>query len=230
VRFARWSALVSGGRQNDNLSGQKLGTTTRYQLGGTFSLRASRVWNASLRGSLLTMRNATGDTASMMAYTAWSLGMGHSFAFGARRRIESLSLDLQVQRAGDPAPLRSSTRFSAQTLTARLTLRVSPDLQVFPNAGLAHSRSDTLAAVTRATYGAGAAWRLMHGRLSATGMIGRSRYGSTGSWTGSLGSTFHLTSRDDVILTVLLNRYTDTAVPERGFNEETLNVRWARRL
>ncbi len=63
-----------------------------------------------------------------------------------------------------------------------------------------------------------------------SGSIGRSRYSQTNAWNGMLGAQLRVTPRDDLILNMQFNRYADTAVPDRGFNEQTLNLRWARRL
>ena len=230
IRFSRWSAQLQAGTQNDNLAGQKLSTTVRQRLGGAFSMRLSRVWNASLRASLMTMGNGSADTLQWMDYSAWSFGMGHGFSFGPRRRVESLSIDYSYQKSGDANPLRAGAGFAAQSLNARLSVRVSPVVQFSPTLGLTRSQSDTLVPVTRATYGVSAAWRLWGGRLTTTGSVGRSKYASSNSWTSTLGSRLHLTAQDDLLLNFQVNRFADTVVPDRGFNEQTLTLRWVRRL
>jgi len=230
VRFGRWSAQLQTGRQSDNLIGQKLNTTTRYRFGGTFSLRATRAWNATLRASLLTMGNGSADTLQWMDYRAWSLGVGHAFSFGPRRRVESLSFDYNYQDASDANPRRASTQFNAHTANARLAIRLALALQLTPAVGFTRSRSDTAAAVTRATYGVGVAWRLLGGRLTTTGSLGRSTYSRSNTWTGTFGSRFQLTSQDDLVLHVQFNRFRDVAGPGAWFNEQTVNLRWARRF
>jgi hypothetical protein len=84
--------------------------------------------------------------------------------------------------------------------------------------------------LTRATYGLSATWNLWGGRLSASGSVGNSRYSRNNSLTSTFGSRLRVTPRDDLILNLQLNRYSDTAVPAQGFNEQILNLRWARRL
>lgn len=230
VRFGRWSAQLQTGRQSDNLIGQKLSTTTRYRAGGTLTLRATRAWTATLRASLLTMGNGSADTLQWMDYRAWSLGMGHTVSLGPRRRVESLSFDYNYQDAGDANPRRASTEFNAHTANARLTIRLGTALQLTPAVGFARSRSDTAPAVTRATYGAGVAWRLLGGRLTTTGSLGRSTYSRSNTWTGTFGSRFQLTSQDDLVLHVQFNRFRDVAASGTWFDEQTVNLRWARRF
>jgi len=230
VRFSRWSAQLQAGRQHDNLIGQKLATTTRSRLAGALSIRMSPVWSMNFRSNLLTMGNNSTDSLAFMGYSTVSFGMGHSFALGPRSRVQSVSLDYNYQTAGDANPRRGSAAFEAQSATARLAIRVSPDVQLSPNVGLTRSASDTLAPVTRTTYGVNVAWRLWHGRLTTSGAVGRSRYSRTGMWTVSLASTLHLTAQDDLVLGVQLNRYRDTATPLNAFDEQTVNLRWARRL
>jgi len=230
VRFARWSAQLQAGHQNDNLVGQKLNTTNRYRLGGTFLMRMSRVWNASFRGSLNTMANGSADSLQWMDYHAMNIGTGQSFAFGPRRRVESLTFDYSYQDAGDGNPLRSASSFSAHSLTSRLAIRVAPTVQVIPEAGFTRSQSDTLAAVTRATAGVNAAWRLWAGRLGSSVYLGRTRYASSGNWMVVVSSRLRVTPHDEVVLGIQLNRFADTAVPNRDFNEQTLNLRWVRRF
>ena len=230
VRFSRWSAQLQASDQNDNLLGQKLHTTTRHRLGGTFSLRVSRVWNATLRGNVVGMGNGSSDTLQWMDYSSWSIGTGHTFSFGPRRRFESMSLDYNYQDAGDANPRRTSTSFTAHAANVRLSVRLSPVLQVTPAVGLSRSRSDTAAWVSRATYGAAAAWRLREGRLTATGSLHRSQYGPRNTWTGTLASRVGVTSQDDLVLQLQVNRFRDTATPSNWYNEQLLSLRWARRF
>ena len=230
LRFARWSLQLQAGRQNDNLARQKLHTTTRHRLGSTAVLRFSRAWTATLRGNLITMGNGSADSLEWMDYSNWTLGMGHSFSFGPRRTFESLSFDGYYSRAGDANPLRASTDFAALVANARLAIRLGTSMQLTPTVGVSRSQSDTLPTVTRATYGVGAAWRALGGRLSTTGSVSRSTFSATDTWLAVLGSRFQLTQRDDLILNFQVNRYADTATPANGFDEQILNVRWARRL
>jgi len=176
------------------------------------------------------MGNGSADTLQWTDYAAWSFGMGHAFSFGPRRRIESLSLDYYFQNAGDANPRRASTEFNAHSVNARAAIRLAPAVQVSPTLGLTRSRSDTSAAATRATYGVGVAWRLFEGRLTTTGSVARSKYSRSNTWTGTFGSRFQLTPQDDLVLQVQFNRFRDTAGPGSWFNEQTVNLRWARRF
>jgi hypothetical protein len=144
--------------------------------------------------------------------------------------VESLSFDYTYQDAGDANPRRANTEFNSHTANARLTIRLGTDVQLTPAVGFGRSRSDTAAAVTRATYGAGVAWRLLGGRLVTTGSLGRSTYSRSNTWTGALGSRFQLTPQDDLVLNVQFNRFRDVAGPGAWFNEQTVNLRWARRF
>jgi hypothetical protein len=230
VRFSRWSAQFQAAGQNDNLLGQKLHTTRRHRAAGTFALRVSRVWNATLRASVLGMGNGSSDTLQWMDYNSWSIGTGHAFSFGPRRRVESMSLDYNYQDAWDANPRRTSTSFTAHSANVQLTVRLSPVLRVTPSAGLTHSRSDTAAWVSRATYGAAAAWRLQNGRVTATGSLRRSIYGPRNMWIGTLASRVAVTSQDELVLQLQVNRFRDTATPSNWFNEQVLSLRWARRF
>ena len=230
LRFARWSLQLQGGTQHDNLLGQKTSTTNRYRLGTTFNLRVSPVWNASLRASVSAMSNGRADSLNWMDYSARMAGMSHSFAFGPRRRVESLTLDLNWQDAGDDNPQRSASSFAATSVNARLAIRLGAAVQVVPSAGLTRSRSDTSADQMRATAGVSASWRMWQNRLTTTGSLQRSGYSNGDNWMGVLGARLRVTERDDLTLGLQVNRYADTAVPDRNFNEETFTLRWARRL
>jgi hypothetical protein len=230
VRFVRWSAQIRAGRQNDNLLGQKLNTTSRYRLAGTFAWRPRRTWTVSVRSSLLTMGNGSADAAQWLDYHSWSIGTDQQISFGPRRRIESLSFNYEYQNAGDANPTRVSSDFVAHSGNARLTIRLGPAVQVSPSLGLTRSRSDTSAAGTRATYGLAAAWRMLDGRLATTASVNRSRFSASRMFTGTVNSRFQLTDRDDLVLLIQLNRFRDTAVPVNRFNEETVSLHWSRRL
>jgi hypothetical protein len=230
LRFPRWTASLQGGRQNDNLIGQKLTTTTRSRLGGTLALRLTRVWNASIRANLVTMGNGSTDTLQWMDYRSWSIGTGHSFALGPGHRVESLTLDVNYSHAGDANPRRSSTDFASLSTNARLAIRLGTAAQVSPALGFTRSRSDTLAPVTRATYGLSAAWRLWSGRVTTTGSISRSRFSRSNTWTGSFSAQVRVTPQDALVLNAQFNRYRDTAAPVNWYNEQILTCRWERRF
>ena len=230
VRFVRWSAQLRAGRQNDNLLGQKLNTTRRHRLSGTFAWRPKRTWTATLRSSLLTMANGSTDPAQWLDYHSWTIGTDQLISFGPRRRIESLSFNYEYQNAGDANPGRVSSDFVAHSGNARLTVRLGPAVQLTPSVGLTRSRSDTSDAATRATYGMAAAWRMLDGRLASTASINRSRFSASRMFTATVNSRFQLTERADRVLLVQLTRFRDTVMPDTRFNEETVSLHWSRRL
>jgi len=230
LRFPRWSADLQAGRQQDNLLGQKLTTTTRASLGATLSLRVSRAWSAALRGSILTMGNGSADTLQWMRYRTWSIGTGQSFAFAPGSRFESLSLDADYDRAGDANPLRAGTDFTAVTADARLAIRVGPAVRITPSLGYSRFRTDTLVPVTLATYGVSVAWRVWNGRLSTMASLSRSRYSLSNTWIATADAQLRVTTQDALMMTIRLNQYRDTAAPANWYDEQIIDVRWVRRF
>jgi hypothetical protein len=230
IRFARWSLQAHGLRQNDNLIGQKLATTVRRRVDGTFTFQAGRAWTVSARGSYLTMGNGLQDNLSRIAYSTWSFGASQSISFGPRRRWETLSLNYNYQRAGDANPLRASSAFVAHTADLSAGLRMSAALTLTPSLGFARSWAGSSEPATRATYGISAAWRAMGGRLSSTASLSRTRYSRTHAWTGSASARYALTAQDALSLSLQLNRFSDTATPLNGYNEQLMILRWTHQL
>lgn len=230
VRFRRWSLNLDGMRQRDNLLDQKLATTTRYRTGGTFTLQATRAWSATVRGNYLTMGNDLADPLQRTDYAAWTIGTGHTLSLGPRRRVESVSLDYTYQRAGDDNPLRTSSSFLAHTVDLRASVRMNTNLRLIPSVGVASSRADTNARVTRATYGVSGVWRALGGRLTSTTSLSRSRYGRANTLVGTLNGRYQVTSQDALVLTIQTNRFRDVATPVNGFNEYLVSLRWTRQF
>jgi hypothetical protein len=206
IRFPRWNASLTGRFQQDNLLGQKLATTDRVQLGGSVTLRVSRLWTTMLRGYLLTMENGSTDSLRQVAYSNRSLGIGNTVSLGRSTIVRSVNLNYGYRESGDENPLRAESGLVSHDADVRVNLSPTRNLHISPSIGLVRARTGTAEWITRESYALSVTARMLDGRLTSTFATATSRARPTRSTRASLSTRFQLSEVQTVSLRMSLNR------------------------
>ncbi|HSJ33385.1 MAG TPA: hypothetical protein VK933_18235 [Longimicrobiales bacterium] len=230
VRFRAWNASLQGMRQNDNLLGQKLATSTRNRLAATASFRPSRVMSSSLRAAISTVGSDADDAARRVDFTSVTLGATQTFMFAQRRFPRALALSYGYQEAGDASSLRAASSIRAHDISLRSTLEVASRMSLVPAVGLAFSNVGDAGWDLRHTYSLAGQYRASGGRWSSSASLSNSRLHAGGAIQAALSSRYRVTDSDLLTVSARTNRVSGLETAAGGFHEHTLSVRWERSI
>ncbi len=205
LRFRAWSLRLGGLRQQDNLIGQKLATTTRTRLTSNVFLRPTRRWSASFRGAFLAMGNDAADPQRVVDYTNWIAETGQTVTFSRRGLLRRASVRYSFRTSGDAGPRRGTADLVAHAISVQTLFYPAGNLAVTPSIGFVESRSGGPDWRTRTTYGLALQYSLLDGRWSNSASVSNATLENASSIQAALSSRFRLTRRDDVTLGLRTN-------------------------
>lgn len=230
LRFRLWNVKVDGGRQHDNLIGQKLFTTNRSRFGVALAVRPTRGWSANLRVNYSGLGNDAPEAdAQWIAYSSWIFGTKHNLTFSRRGILRSASLAYTYRSSGDENPLRTQSESKSHTFKIRVLAGLTRNLNLTPSVGIVRSRFGTAGWTTLETYELGVQLRLLRGKWATSLALGRSQAKQTKALQATLTSRYQF-GRDAVTLVVRANDYDSSLEMGRDFREFVFTLRWARRL
>lgn len=230
LRFRAWNVSLQGMRQNDNLLGQKLATTSRNRLAATAAFRPSRVMSSSLRAAINTVGSDTEDAERRVDFTSITLGATQMFMFAQRRFPRAMSISYSYQEAGDASPLRAVSAIRAHDISVRSTLEAASRLSVVPAVGLAFSNVGEAGWDLRHTYSLTGQYRASGGRWSSSASLSNSRLHAGGAIQAALSSRFRVTDSDMLTVSARTNRVSGLETAAGGFQEHTMSIRWQRSI
>jgi hypothetical protein len=230
VRYRTWSASLQGLRQNDNLLGQKLATTSRDRLAGNVTFRAIPNLSSSLRASVMRIGSDAADPARRMDFTSWTLANAHTLRLGRDGAWRAVSFNHTYQQSGDANRERSGNALRAHDTDVRVTIAPRNNVTVTPSIGLSMSSVDRADWALRHTYAIAASLRGTGGRWSTGAALSNSRLHAGGAIRASVSARYNLTPEDRLNVTIRSNRVTGLQTETGGFDEYTMSIGWSRSI
>jgi hypothetical protein len=230
LRFRRWTLLLDGLSQHDNLLGQKLATTDRSRLGAALTLQPVRSWHAAFRATTVGMVRDVADSLGAVDYAANMLSTSQTWIPGNGSRIRSLTASYTYQNSGDDDPLRPGSALTSHGTDVRVALALGANASISPTLGVTRSRVGDGGTTTRAVYGLAADWRHPARRWVTSASMNHSQVGRTNALTTRLTGRLSVTEVDQLTLMLRTNRYRSLVDTKLDFDEHVMSLKWSRRL
>jgi hypothetical protein len=210
LRFQRWSIALDGGRQNDNLLGQKLYTTTRNRIGGSLNIRPLDEWSATILSNYLTMENDAKSDTMRIAYHNLMVGTNHVIMFGGQALVQTATASYMYQTSADENPLRKNLASTSHTVNLSLVLAIAPNLIVTPTASVVRSQFGGAERTTTQTYTVASQYRAFESKLVTSLSISASIMGNKNSLQSILSSSYQITNADIATVSIRITNYRGT--------------------
>jgi hypothetical protein len=230
LRFRRWSLVVDGLSQHDNLVGQKLATTDRSRLGVALTVQPLRSWHAAFRATSVGMVREMADSLGAVDYAARMMSTSQTWIPAAGSRIRSLTASYTYQNSGDDDPSRPGSSMESHATDLRVAFAVGANASISPTLGLTRSQVGDGDATTRTVYGLSGDWRDAARRWVTSGSVNHSQVGRTNALTTRLSGRLTITDSDQVTLTFRTSRYRSLVDAALDFDERVMSLKWSRRL
>jgi hypothetical protein len=220
LRFQRWSIALDGGRQYDNLLGQKLYTTTRNRIGGSLNINPLNEWRATFLSNYLTMGNDAKSDTMRIAYHNLTVGTNHVIMFGEQALVQTATASYMYQTSADENPLRKNSSFTSHTVNMSLVLAIAPNLIVTPSASIIRSQFGDAEETTTQTYTVASQYRAFESKLVTSLSISASIVGNNYSLQSMLSSSYQITNADIATVSIRATNYRGTG----KFDEYVANL------
>jgi hypothetical protein len=207
LRFQRWSIALDGGRQNDNLIGQKLYTTTRNRIGGSLNIRPLDEWSATILSNYLTMENDAKSDTMRIAYHNLMVGTNHVIMFGEQALVQTATASYMYQTSADGNPFRKNLASTSHTVNLSLVLAIAPNLIVTPSASVVRSQFGGAERITTQTYTVASQYRGFESKLVTSLSISASIMGNKNSLQSILSSSYQITNADIATVSIRITNY-----------------------
>ncbi len=173
-RVSAVSVNVNAGREYDNLLGQKSYTTTRNNIGGNVSLRASDNWMLSFMGSYLSMANDASNDTMLVDYSTFMAGLSQMFFVAGGGAFQSATLSYIYQTSADGNPLRQNSGLLSHSLNSSAVFGVMSNLSLIPSISLIYSDIGETGWSSTQTYSISTQHRALNNRLTTALSLGTS--------------------------------------------------------
>jgi hypothetical protein len=230
VRQVRWSASLDWSRQNDNLIRQKLNTTIRHRYNGSFTMRPLDVWNVSVLGGYMNMRNHSPSDTLRVDFATLTLGTNQAFMVSRNDFVRSVSLNYMFARSIDYNPLRSDSRSRTHTINVSAMMTATERLTIGAGVGIVNSRFGTQNATTTQSYTITPQFHALENRLISSLSVGISKAEGSTSIQTSLTSSYRLTSLNTITLAIRRTGLSTDAGSTGNYQEYTASLTISQRL
>ena len=229
-RFSRTSVNLNWARTNDNLLDQKQFTTVQYRYGGSVNTRFSDDWNSTFVANIVTRGNDSDNDTTSTEFNNLVLTTNQNLRFSESDLLERLSLSYSFQRSLNEVGVAPANETTNHTVNGRLALAFLENLSGNLNLGLISSRlSDSVSTATQ-TLGAGLRHEAFENRLNNRLTLTSSFREQAVSLRARVNSTYRLTDKDQITLSISLTRYQARRSTRSDFTEFTGSLRIAHRF
>lgn len=199
LRMKKWSLLLRGSRQNDNLIDQKRFTTVRYRIGGNLNLRVRRNWRSSLLGNFLNMNNDAPAGMNTVSYSNWLLGTTQTWMIAQEGFWRNASFNYLLHTT--VAKLDRSDSWS-HSITVRVDTRPAEKLSVAPSLGLVRSKIGIRPSNFTTTYAIASRYHALKNKWLTSLSLGTTVVNATKTFQLALTSSYRLSNKDQLKITI----------------------------
>lgn len=229
-RFSQTSLNLNWARTNDNLLDQKQITTVQHRYGGSVNTRFSDAWNGTLVANFVTRGNDSDNDTTRTEFDNLVLSTSQNIRFTESDLLERLSLSYSYQTSVNEVGVAPANETRNHTVNGRLSLAIRENLSGNLNLGLVSSRlSDSLTTATK-TIGAGLRHEALENKLNNRLTLTTSFRERAVSLRTRLNSSYRLTDKDQVTLSLSLTRYQARQGGRNDFTEFVGSLRISHRF
>jgi hypothetical protein len=230
LRFVDWSTNFTWTRQNDNLLDQKLHTTIRQTFAGNISFRPVDIWNVSLMGNVLTMRNYAGSDTALVRFATMTAGANQSLMLGRDGLLRVVSLSYMLNKSSDENPLRANSGSLSHTFTGNTSMSPAQDLTIIPSLSVIRSRIGLQSWMSIDTYSLTSQLVLLQNDLVTSVTIGLSKAQSTSSLQTNIMATYRLTQHNTLTLSIRRTGFNGDAHAGNDYSEYVAGLTVSQKL
>lgn len=229
-RVSQTSFTLNWMRINDNLLDQKQFTSVQYRYGGTVNTRFGDAWNSTLTANYVTRGNDSEGDSTRADFSNLVLSTNQNIAFRESDLLERFSLSYTYQSSRNELGLQPSRETGNHSVNSRLSLSLAETLSGHLNVGLVSSRlSDTVTVATK-TLGAGLRHRALENTLNSSLSLTASVRGRAVRLRTRLNSSYRLTDKDRITLSLALIQFNARKVAASDFTEIIGSLRISHRF
>lgn len=229
-RLSGTSFNLNWARVNDNLLDQKQFTTVQNRYGGSVRTRFNDAWNGAFTANFVNRGNDTDSDTTRTEFTNLILSTNQNITFTGSELFERINFSYSFQSSVNEVGVQPSSETRNHTVNTRLSLGFMENLSGNLNLGLVSSRvSDSVSTATK-TIGAGLRHRALENKLNNRLMLTGSFRKRAVSLRARLNSSYRLTDKDQVTLSLSLTRYQARQSGRNDFTEFVGSLRVSHRF
>jgi hypothetical protein len=230
IQRATWSTMAAVTRQNDNLVGSKLFTTVRYTYSGSFRVMPTRLWQVSVIGNLLTLRNHAAIDSALVDFTTISAGVSHLLMLDRSKVVQTIGLNYLFTRSADENPFRAANRIQTHTVSANANMTLARTVRLVPMISIVTTRQAAGPWSTLETYSLTPQWRTLNNQLFVSCGLGLTRSPSSTSLQTDLSANYRLSKTAVATASVRRIGYNGDGRQGNDYGEYVATIKLTQRL
>lgn len=230
VSLSEFTVTLNWARLNDNLLNQKRFTSVQNRYGGTVTTRFGSNWSSNVTANVITRGNDSDSDSTRSDFTNLMLSTNQNITFSNETGLQNFSINYSYQTANTETGLRFKSRTRTHTLNTQTRYRILENLNVSATVGLVSSQpSDTISILTQ-NYSLRAQHQLFENDLTNSLSFTTSVQEKAVSLRTRLSSTYRLTDKNSVSLSLSLRNFSSRTGTGDDFNEFIGSLRISHRF
>lgn len=229
-RISQTSFNLNLARINDNLLDQKRFTSVQNRFGGTISTRFSSNWNSNFTANIITRGNDADSDSSRADFSNFLLSTNQNFVLSNEKGFQNFSINYSFQTANTESGIQFENRSKTHTVNTQAQYRFMENLNSTVSFGLVNSQPNDSVSTTTQTYGLGARHQMLENKLSNNLSFSTSLREEEVSMRTRLTSSFRLSDKDQISLSLSVRNFFDQNDSENDFNEFIGSIRITHRF
>jgi len=229
-RISQTSFSLNVARINDNLLDQKRFTSVQNRFGGTVSTRFSRNWNSSYTANIITRGNDSNSDTTRADFSNLLLSTNQNFVISNETGFQSFSINYSFQTANTESGVQFENRAKTHTINSQTQYKFMENLNSTVSFGLVNSQPNDSVSITTQTYSFGTRHQVFENKLSNNLSVSTSFREDVVSIRTRLTSSFRLTGKDQMSLSLSFRNFFDQNDSANDFNEFVGSIRVTHRF